>query len=398
MANLGEVSGGIGQVDDKVAEALGHLQHAQDCLDQSQQALSVLEGSSQSDADQAAAYFADANSKTGDVQQMLNASRELLEAIRGRIGETAIGTTVAQPPAPASPPSAPDIKKAEPASAPPTSSNTPASPSASSETPDYMWNRPEDVDTSDFVAPEDSPNSRQAGTIRQTIRADKDAVPLLPGYIDKGSNMFVFQSANNPDHCIKVPGVYEYDESLDIVQEEYVEPLVRGRGIDGLEQIVEYEPKTGDNPGSVTVEKAEGTRLDKLMAGGATPSEPEHYRKLVATLEQMGQHDLAPDDAKNVMYSPDKGFTVIDYGRALDESERTPAGVIASFVDQVLHGRTSDNSVPDTVVSLIAAYRDMHGQEATADLKGLITNPWINSVAPQAHLYGLRLREVLRHL
>jgi ABC-type transporter Mla subunit MlaD len=86
VANIEEVRSGIGQATDKASESLGALQQAQDAIEQAQSALAqVTEGSSQSDVDQANAYFAEAASKIGDVQQAVNAAIEAAEGVSARL-------------------------------------------------------------------------------------------------------------------------------------------------------------------------------------------------------------------------------------------------------------------------------------------------------------------------
>jgi hypothetical protein len=86
VASIEEVRSGIAQANDKASESLGALQQAQDCIEQAQTALAqVTEGSSQSDVDQANAYFAEAASKIGDVQQAVNAAMEAAEGVSSRL-------------------------------------------------------------------------------------------------------------------------------------------------------------------------------------------------------------------------------------------------------------------------------------------------------------------------
>ena len=86
MASIEEVRSGIAQANDKASESLGALQQAQDCIEQAQSALAqVTEGSSQSDVDQANAYYAEAASKISDVQQAVNAAMEAAEGVAARL-------------------------------------------------------------------------------------------------------------------------------------------------------------------------------------------------------------------------------------------------------------------------------------------------------------------------
>jgi hypothetical protein len=86
VASIEEVRDGIAQANDKASESMGALDQARSSIEEAQRALQqVTEGSSQSDVEQANAYYAEAASKIDDVQQAINAAIEAAEGVAARL-------------------------------------------------------------------------------------------------------------------------------------------------------------------------------------------------------------------------------------------------------------------------------------------------------------------------
>lgn len=92
--------------------------------------------------------------------------------------------------------------------------------------------------------------------------------------------------------------------------EDQVAHLKRGEGVDGLEQLV-----TGN--------KEENVIVTTLMPGKGIASipalqfarqvKPEHIARLKATLSEMRERELEFDNAGNILFDPEAGFSIVDY-------------------------------------------------------------------------------------
>ena len=92
--------------------------------------------------------------------------------------------------------------------------------------------------------------------------------------------------------------------------EKQIQALRAGIGVEGLEQLV-------------TADLSTGTIVTKLAKGRSLPTIPskelvgkikkEHLKKLKATLQWMSENMLEYDNAYNILFDPQEGFTIIDY-------------------------------------------------------------------------------------
>lgn len=166
-------------------------------------------------------------------------------------------------------------------------------------------------------------------------RLDEGEDPAqIEGYLTSGGYCHIFYDAST-NAVIKMPRVLvgftdpesdENDEDVlmppeaGTVQTAYKAPLERGRGVPGLEQIITVVDDNGQaGRGAVICEFVSGVTLSKILGEGESEGEnppmfDEHYDRLIETLIAMSERGLIVDgDASNIIYDPDKGFTIIDY-------------------------------------------------------------------------------------
>lgn len=95
--------------------------------------------------------------------------------------------------------------------------------------------------------------------------------------------------------------------------DDYVSALIRGKGIEGLEQIVACSYKDG----VVVSERAPGKSLEELLTSQPEAVEAipdEHLARLLAVFEQMQERGLVADvNRGNLLYDEAQGFTLVDY-------------------------------------------------------------------------------------
>src|SRR5215469_2136839 len=187
-----------------------------------------------------------------------------------------------------------------------------------------------------------SPYLAQMLSIDRALEEGRDA-ESIPGYVKKGGVCYIFRTHDS--NYMKMPRIRPQSEGKkglvplpqDIVRREYVIPLLRGRGHEGLEQIVDYIDATSDNLGAVIVEPIEDAKLLSDMSEAERNSIPvRHYQQLINVFSTTARLDIAPDyDSTNIFYNPNAKstlFTLIDYG-VLESGQpsRTPEEAAAIF-------------------------------------------------------------------
>lgn len=151
----------------------------------------------------------------------------------------------------------------------------------------------------------------------------------LPGYIDKGSTYYVYlDEATNV--IIKMPRVephflLEYYNAAEetprppgVLARDFAEPLLRGKGIPGTEQLICFIDDGGEaGKGAIICEVAPGSMFHDIPFDEQAKIPDHHFDQLVETIEAMAQRRLVLDTCiTNLLYDPEKGFTVIDYQTA----------------------------------------------------------------------------------
>jgi hypothetical protein len=102
---------------------------------------------------------------------------------------------------------------------------------------------------------------------------------------------------------------------------ETVEALQRGKGVEGLEQLVTYgslDPNTAPLAESsdliIITQKVSGETLGSMDDGGRAAIPVEHYEKFIDTLKAMSERDIViRPDPDTIVYDPETGFTATDY-------------------------------------------------------------------------------------
>lgn|GEM_PF-2217547 len=150
----------------------------------------------------------------------------------------------------------------------------------------------------------------------------------IDNFVGQGGLSYVYKDKER-NVVVKLPRVYEEVEweqdgeehfadvppSVNTINTALIEPLKKGKGVDGLEQIVtviDHEGVAGK--GAVVCEFAPGKTWNKLSPDEQLDIPDTHYDRLMDTLEEMGNRGLLIDnDPENFIYDPEKGFTIIDY-------------------------------------------------------------------------------------
>jgi hypothetical protein len=133
-----------------------------------------------------------------------------------------------------------------------------------------------------------------------------------PLYLAAGGMSAAFAlNAQNEQLVLRIPKANKnqsYDSSS--LVEHYVDGLIRGVGVNGLEQIRAYSYRDG-----VTIsEFIPGNMAGFLEADEVASITTEQTEQLLDALEVMDQKDLILDSkAGNLMYDTAAGFNIVDY-------------------------------------------------------------------------------------
>lgn len=165
----------------------------------------------------------------------------------------------------------------------------------------------------------DSAHARQVTDSIGERLARGEEPDSIEGYITSGGQCHIYRDPNT-GYIVKIPRVTEQEHErilppAGMIAQRYKEPLERGKGVDGLEQIVTAVDDRGEaGGGSVWVQEAPGKTWETMTTEEQRDIPPEHYDRLMNTLEQMEEKGVVIDNhASNIMYDPSAGFTIIDY-------------------------------------------------------------------------------------
>jgi hypothetical protein len=131
-------------------------------------------------------------------------------------------------------------------------------------------------------------------------------------FVASGGTSDVFRlDVDGEPHALRIPRRNRssgYGASF--VTEHYIDGLIRGFGIPGLEQLETYSYKDG-----LTISKyVQGNTAGSLTAAEVKQVTVEQTEDLLSTLEAMDQADLIFDtNAGNLIYDPVTGFHIVDY-------------------------------------------------------------------------------------
>lgn len=135
----------------------------------------------------------------------------------------------------------------------------------------------------------------------------------IPGYLGQGCVSCVFR-LSTPSLVVKLPCLTEKNGTPPLqAVAEYVNALRLGIGTPNLEQLKGYSKQ--DPPGVIT-----GFAPDEVLFEYTSKSElpiySSHFLDLLNAFKAMQQKGLGIEPSPhNFTYSPDSGFTVIDYVR-----------------------------------------------------------------------------------
>lgn len=162
----------------------------------------------------------------------------------------------------------------------------------------------------------------------------------LSEYLGEGDEKAAYVFDN--DFVIKVLHKNPYNGEFQTSVNSQVEALLKGSGVEGLEQIVTADIESG----VIITKKAEGRRLADIPRVELYKNlKEDHVRRLDSTLKEMVERQLEVDNVQNVLFDPEEGFTLIDY--------RTPIHVIAREAS----GNDHENNPPHP---LEVEYQELH--------------------------------------
>lgn len=153
-----------------------------------------------------------------------------------------------------------------------------------------------------------------------------------PDYLGAGRRSRAYQiSHNGQEYAVRVLKVNQADCRAPRFIAEYVASLVRGQGLQGLEQITAVSYEDG-----VTVsEIAPGTRLDELKGEEYLAITKEHLSQALVVLakgiERGISFDIVPS---NILFSVKQGLTFIDY---CSSNVAARDGMGANYHDNINH-------------------------------------------------------------
>lgn len=202
----------------------------------------------------------------------------------------------------------------------------------------------------------------------------------VEGFIGQGVENYVFDIENgtkvakvsrygNPD--VKVPLSTILDN-----QTQKVEAMERAKGREGFEQLDEVIKANPDLPAVLVCEKAPGTTLISLSPEELDQIPEDHMDKLIANVAFANQNNIKLDTAgagNNVMYDPEKGFTIIDYTSYENTQFKMPPDpeMVRHYARKVVFDiiPPKDTPLPPAKRRFYNSYKKAFGDEAARWLK-----------------------------
>jgi hypothetical protein len=150
------------------------------------------------------------------------------------------------------------------------------------------------------------PYRTEVQAIEGLMKAGEDP-RSIPGYIDQGSHVGVF-SVGEGRYLAKIPHPEDNDEAQ--VIERIKQAFLRGKGEDGLAQIVSY---SDEEPHAVLVEPVPGDTLADIEARDRITRRA--YRDKIRCYREMQRLGLATDNhaSENTILTPDGKLVTVDY-------------------------------------------------------------------------------------
>ncbi len=159
-------------------------------------------------------------------------------------------------------------------------------------------------------------------------------------YVNTGQNTAVFLvTENDKKYAVKVPrGVREH---IAEDTEEEVAANSRVRGIHGYEQIVAASPE-----GIIISEYIKGSDMSDITPDDLGCITPEQIDQYVRSIIEGHAHKISIDPKPgNVIYSPENGFTIIDFSgdnRSSDDYKNSPVRALSWGIEPFIYSGLGD--------------------------------------------------------
>ena len=166
-------------------------------------------------------------------------------------------------------------------------------------------------------------------------------------FVNKGQNTAVFLiERDGKEYVAKIPTARR--ESYTNIVDEEVEASSRVAGIPGYERVVAASPE-----GIIVSEKIEGSDLADISSEDLSRITGEQIDSYVEAIIAGHARGISIDPKPaNVMYSPDKGFTIIDFGTQKnvgDDYKHSPNKALSWGIEPFIQGGLGDGDRGDTI-------------------------------------------------
>lgn len=168
-------------------------------------------------------------------------------------------------------------------------------------------------------------------------------------YVNTGQNRAVFLVAkHDKKYAVKVPRAVREREHIAEIADEEVEASSRVRGIPGYEQIIAASPE-----GIIISECIEGADMSDITPEDLACITSEQIDQYVRTIIEGHTHKISIDPKPgNVMYSPESGFTIIDFGtdgQSGDNYKASPALALSWGIGPFLYAGLGDRDRGESI-------------------------------------------------
>lgn len=205
--------------------------------------------------------------------------------------------------------------------------------------------------------------------------------------VNQGQNTLVFRlELGDKSFVVKVPRVVR--ENVAGLVNDIVEANVRVLSIPGYERIVAASPE-----GVIVSEQIVGSDLADISPEDLSCITDDQIDNYVQAIIEGHAHGISIDPKPaNVMYDPEKGFTIVDYSRfdnTTDEYKASPTVALSWGVEPFVYGGLGDGDRGEVI-------RDSSRISEIAKMKLPIIEKYIKAV--EVHLGKIDQQDIFPNL
>lgn len=159
----------------------------------------------------------------------------------------------------------------------------------------------------------------------------------VPSYIGEGGDKSVYAGLAG-DMPVAIKFLKNYSDKTELTDQ--ARPLIAGRGIPNLEQLLAVDTENG----IMVTSLAPGKRVIDMASKELFKIKKVHLEQLKTTLNLMNQADLHPHNSGGILFDEETGFHFVDYTFDSEDMSFNKQPISTSQLDDFLHYALADHN------------------------------------------------------